>query len=496
MLFNSYSFLLIFLPICLLGYWWLRGGENARASIVWLVGCSLLFYAWWNPIYLTLLLGSIAFNYGCSLALGKSQNRTISKCILGVGIVMNLCVLGYFKYALLAVDSWNWLSGGEHDIGTILLPIGISFFTFQQIAFLFDSFKERTKAPRLVDYCLFVAFFPQLIAGPIVHHKQMMPQFSKTGTGGLRLNHLTIGVSIFAIGLFKKVMIADEMAMHASPIFDAANSGVAPTFLESWIAALSYTMQLYFDFSGYSDMAIGLGRMFGIKLPVNFDSPYKSLSIVDFWRRWHITLSVFLKDYLYIPLGGNKYGSLNRYRNLMITMLLGGLWHGAAWTFLVWGGLHGLYLMINHAFRHSVAKTRLESAIGPTAFCVFCWTTTFLAVVFAWVLFRAESWGAANLMIQSMVGLNGFEFASSVSRLHAMIWLPTLLAFVVVLPNTQELMSRFRPAFGIRHGYRNDRFLSWMRWRPNISSAVVVGTLLLVSVMNLSRISEFVYYQF
>lgn len=499
MLFNSYTFLFAFLPICLVVYWMLREKGLARAGIGWLVLSSFVFYAWWNPTYLMLLLGSIAFNYCLAVALAKSHVPSIRKSILVAGIAADLALLGYFKYAVFTIDSINAITGSSYGIGSILLPIGISFFTFQQIAFLVDSYLEQTEPPRLTDYCLFVAFFPQLIAGPIVHHKQMMPQFSNAGGQRLRVSHLSVGLTIFAIGLFKKVMIADEMAVHASPIFDAAHAGTAPTFLESWIAAMSYTMQLYFDFSGYSDMAIGLARMFGIKLPINFNSPYKATSVIDFWRRWHVTLSQFLRDYLYIPLGGNKRGNLMRYRNLMITMLLGGLWHGAGWTFLVWGGLHGLYLMANHAIRKSGTADAINRLLGQTLFRGLCWSVTFLAVVFAWVLFRSESWGAATHMVSAMLGLGGFELESSVSRLHAIVWIPSLLAFVLLLPNTQELMARYRPACDWINRSRKESelgVLSRLRWKPGVGSAVMVGGLFALSIMNLNRVSEFVYYQF
>ncbi|QDT08776.1 MBOAT family O-acyltransferase [Planctomycetes bacterium K23_9] len=496
MLFNSYSFLFLFLPICLIGYWGLRHQGWARPAIAWLVICSLAFYAWWNPSYLALLMGSVSFNYVCSVGLARFSSAKARKATLLTAIVANLSMLTYFKYAVFSIESLNAIIGTSYSIGSILLPIGISFFTFQQIAFLVDSYRDRSGTPNFLDFCLFVAFFPQLIAGPIVHHKQMMPQFSQIGSGRLRTSHLAVGMTIFAIGLFKKVMIADEMAMHATPIFDAAYAGNTPTFLESWIGALSYTMQLYFDFSGYSDMAIGLARMFGIKLPVNFDSPYKATSIVEFWRRWHITLSQFLRDYLYIPLGGNKGGNLMRYRNLMITMLLGGLWHGAGWTFLAWGGLHGAYLMINHAVRNSPIPATATRLLGAHAFKAVCWATTFLAVVFAWVLFRAPTWEAATNIVSSMIGLNGLSMTSSVSRLHAITWIPLLFAFVLLLPNTQQLMSRYRPAFGFsKLDDKHPAVIAW-HWRPSLGNAILIGSLFVLSIMHLNRVSEFVYYQF
>ncbi len=495
MLFNSYTFLFFFLPVCWVVYTALRSKGRLQLSLSWLVLSSLAFYGWWNPSYLPLLLGSVGFNYLVAGALGHFAGDPARKVTLCAAIVANLTLLVYFKYAMFGVASVNSLLGSSYSIGQILLPIGISFFTFQQIAFLVDSYQQRTEVPRLVDYCLFVSFFPQLIAGPIVHHKQMMPQFATDSTRRSRANDLAVGLTILAIGLFKKVMIADEMAEHSSPIFDSALIGIQPTFAESWIAALSYTFQLYFDFSGYSDMAIGIARMFGILLPINFNSPYKAHSIVDFWRRWHMTLSQFLRDYLYIPLGGSRAGNIARYRNLMITMLLGGLWHGAGWTFVVWGGLHGAFLVINHRWAGSTAAFRMKVLIGPVIYRCLSWGITFVAVVFAWVLFRCGSWEAARAMILAMSGAGGFEMSSSVSRLHAAIWIPMLLAVVLVLPNTQEILRRFSPAFDFDR-YTCDPLLPWLRWRPSFGGAMWVSTLMLLSLLHLNRVSEFVYYQF
>ena len=496
MLFNSYSFLLFFLPICLIVYWIVFRGQLARYAVNWLLFCSILFYSWWDPRYTLLLLSSIALNYACAIGMLNATHPVLRRGLLLTGVTGNLALLGYFKYAMFAVDTFNSVAGTSYSIGQIVLPIGISFFTFQQIAFLVDGYREKFAAPRLSDFGLFVSFFPQLIAGPIVHHKQLLPQLSRLGKPALRSTDLSTGLTIFAIGLFKKVMIADEMAVHANPIFDAAASGLQPTFAESWIAALSYTLQLYFDFSGYSDMAIGIARMFAIRLPANFDSPYKATSVIDFWRRWHITLSHFLRDYVYIPLGGSRAGRLARYRNLMITMTIGGLWHGAGWTFLVWGVLHGLYLIVNHLTRGSGYDLLAKRVLGRNLYTGLCWSLTFGAVVFAWVLFRASNWEAAARMLSAMVGWEGFSLASSVSRLHALTWIPALLCVVLVMPNTQQIVDTSRPWGGAFSTGWKSHWPSQIAWRPTTASACLVAVLLLISILHMNRISEFVYYQF
>ena len=291
MLFNSYTFIFLFLPTVLLGFHLIGKQGHHRVAIAWLVGASLFFYGWWNPAYLGLMLVSIFFNYGIGVSLGGAPKQPNKKPILIFGVIVNLGLLAYFKYANFFVDNLNNIAGTDIVLEQIILPLAISFFTFQQIAYLVDAWRGETKEYNFLHYCLFVTFFPQLIAGPIVHHKEMLPQFAKDVVYKLRSKHLAIGLTIFAIGLFKKVVLADGISVYASPVFDAAEAGVVLTFFEAWGGSLAYTFQLYFDFSGYSDMAIGIARMFGIRLPLNFNSPYKATSIIDFWRKWHITLS-------------------------------------------------------------------------------------------------------------------------------------------------------------------------------------------------------------
>ena len=308
MLFNSFQFIFVFLPLTLLGFHWIGKQGHHRACIAWLVGASLFFYSWWNPAYLVLILSSVLLNYGVGVSLASTPSNLNKKLVLIFGVTANLGLIGYYKYANFFVETFNMLVGTKQDLHEVILPLAISFFTFQQIAYLVDVYRGETREHNLLNYCLFVVFFPQLIAGPIVHHKEIWPQFARDALYRLRAENLAIGFTIFAIGLFKKVVLADEIAVFATAVFVGAENDIPATFFEAWGGALAYSFQLYFDFSGYSDMAIGVARMFGIRLPLNFNSPYKATSIIDFWQRWHITLSRFLRAYLYIPLGGNRKG--------------------------------------------------------------------------------------------------------------------------------------------------------------------------------------------
>ena len=389
MLFNSFAFLFAYLPIVLAGYFLLdrlapTAGTSANwrrlAPAAWLAGASLFFYAWWDVRYLPLLLASICVNYGAGRLIGASAGAA-RKRVLVAALALNLGLLAYYKYANFFIDSVNAIAvtAGAGAVSLpwhgldIILPIGISFFTFTQIAFLVDCYRGEVREYRFIHYVLFVSYFPHLIAGPVLHHRDMMPQFADPANAHPRAANFAIGLSIFTIGLAKKVLIADNLSPLAIPVFAA---GAEPTLIEAWIGVLAYTFQLYFDFSGYSDMAIGLSRLFGVKLPLNFNSPYKAANIADFWRRWHMTLSRFLRDYLYIPLGGSRRGEAMRYRNLMLTMLLGGLWHGAGWTFVIWGGLHGLYLVLQQAWQRvfgaaPAAKTGMASGDRLSAISTF-----------------------------------------------------------------------------------------------------------------------------
>ena len=527
MLFNSYEFILAFLPISFLGYFWLAR-YGVEVAIAWLVAASLFFYGWWNPAYLVLIVASMVINFYVGRLLGRrgGAGRSGQRLVLAGGVALNLMVLAYFKYAGFFVDNLNLAAGTSLDLGDIVLPLAISFFTFQQIAYLVDAYQGITREYRFSHYALFVTFFPQLIAGPIVHHSEMLPQFMRAENLRPRARNLAIGSSIFAIGLFKKAVLADGIAVYATPVFDAAAAGDTLTFFEAWGGALAYTLQLYFDFSGYSDMAIGAARMFGIRLPLNFHSPYKATNIVEFWRRWHMTLSRFLRDYLYIPLGGNRSGRVRRYINLMVTMLLGGLWHGAGWTFVAWGALHGAYLVINHAWmrlRRTVGGVLLRpSAVGRFG----GWLVTFLAVVVGWVFFRATDFDAAVAMLRGMAGLNGVAIPNAIyvrlgplsdwlagmgvtsylghgrQFVFTYLWVLCLLPVALFMPNTQQVMRRYRPAL-LRHVSPpgaaltfGERALRWLAWRPTGSWVVVIAVVAALGLLALTSVSEFLYFQF
>lgn len=390
MLFTSFQFLFIFLPISVGLFFLLAHFRFTKAATVLLITASLAFYSYWDITYLPLLLASIAFNY----FVGSKIERNRSKTLLFFGVAVNLALLGYFKYTGFFFSSLNnGLDLGLH-VPDIILPLGISFFTFTQTAFLVDAYRGETAKYDILTYSLFVTFFPHLIAGPILYHKDVIPQFFRKRNFIFSQKNFALGITIFILGLCKKVLIADRISPWVWNIFSNSQQ---VSLVEAWVGALSYTFQLYFDFSGYSDMAIGLGLMLNIRLPINFNSPYKATSIADFWRRWHITLSTFLRNYLYIPLGGNRHGEFNRMRNLLLTMLLGGLWHGAGWTFIIWGTLHGIFLVINHTWRKTGMKLPKP----------LCWLMTFNAVVLAWVFFRADSVKQALNIVGAMFGLQG-----------------------------------------------------------------------------------------
>lgn len=491
MLFNSYIFILGFLPITLIIFFGLLRLGHRQLALLWMTLASLFFYGYWNPAYLPLLLISIGGNYWFGSQLNRWEMKTAkSRFLLILGIGFNLGILGYYKYANFFVNSLNQIRSTDWQLPTIVLPLAISFYSFTQIAYLVDAYRGEVKSDYdLITYTLFVAFYPQLIAGPILRHDELIPQLRDRQKVFFSEAKFAQGLTLFILGLAKKVLIADNLSPWVALVFDHAND---VSFLEAWIGALAYTFQLYFDFSGYSDMAIGLGWMVNINLPLNFNSPYKSTSIIEFWRRWHITLSNFLRDYLYIPLGGNRKGEIRRYINLIITMLLGGLWHGAGWTFVLWGGMHGLFLAVNQAWRK----------LGISLPKIVAWTITFLAVVFSWVLFRASSISDAIAILKAMTGIKpiqmplayqGFlgwlsllgvnfapwdDFAYLPMKARANYSLLMLLGLTLTVlwaPNTQEIMERFKPCW----------------WFAGITSVLA-----LFSLLSLNRVSEFLYFQF
>ena len=497
MLFSSYTFLFQFLPATALAFAAARL-HSPRAGIMVLAAASLVFYGAWRPIYLLLLLASIAVNFSLGLRMEDPLRR---RAIGAFGVVLNLALLCYFKYTNFIFDSVNTLTGAPLPFFNIVLPLGISFFTFQQIAYLVDVMRGAKVERDIVSYTLFVSFFPHLIAGPLVHHAEMIPQFKRGRTS--RSSVLAArGLAIFAAGLFKKVVIADNLAQFVSPVFAHLDAGGGVTTSWAWLATSAYTLQIYFDFSGYSDMAIGLALLFGIRLPVNFRSPYRAGSIIEFWRRWHITLSRFLRDYLYIPLGGNRLGEQRRYINLMVTMLLGGLWHGAGWNFLVWGGLHGVYLGINHLWR----EWRSDKPAAGLAARGLSWIITFLAVVIAWVFFRARTMAGAWQMLGGLFGFEAGSSAYASSGILRLMDLPVLvgeqrllligggavalaLLIALCLPNVPQL-------FGYREYRRAPEKAGLLRWRPNAAWALVSATAFAISLFGMWQRLEFLYFQF
>ena len=498
MLFNSYEYILIFLPATLLLFHLSAKQFGHEIAMLCLVGASLLFYAWWNPIYIWLIVISMVFNYGIGIVLTGQYRRT---SILAVGIGGNLALLGYYKYANFFVSTVSNLTGESYNLNKIILPLAISFFTFQQIAYLMDVYQRKVEEHNFLHYALFVTFFPQLIAGPIVHHSEMMRQFSAPETYRFNSKKMELGLTIFSLGLFKKVALADGIAQYATPIFNAAYIGETLSVVDAWIGTLGYSFQLYFDFSAYSDMAIGAALMFGIYLPVNFMSPYKSVNIIDFWRRWHITLARFLRDYLYIPLGGNRKGRVRRYANLMTTMLLGGLWHGAGWTFVFWGGLHGFYLVINHAWRH--LRKSMGHNLEKDTFLgrLLAGGLTFLAVIVAWVYFRAESFQSANLIISTMFGLQHASFLETTvfskrELLQASMMLMVLSVFIWLLPNVLQWTGYVNESDDRNCKCIPKKLKGITKYQPSAMWAIICATLMVISVLRLTQVSEFLYFQF
>ena len=540
MLFNSYDFIFAFFPIVFFGFFSIGKYSHALA-LLWLAASSLFFYGCWDIRFVSLLLGSIVFNYATGYLIGHKishtsidQSELKARSLLISAIMVNLIVLGYFKYANFFVSNLNHFAGSSLSIGEVILPLGISFFTFTQIAFLVDTYQGKVKEFNFVNYTLFVTYFPHLIAGPVLHHKEMMPQFAKSNVCHIVWDNVAVGLCIFVLGLAKKVLIADSLADFSTPIFNAVEAGGQPMLLEAWIGALSYTLQLYFDFSAYSDMAIGLSLMFNVRLPMNFNSPYKATSIIDFWRRWHITLSRFLRDYLYIPLGGSRNGKTKRYVNLMITMLLGGLWHGAGWTFVIWGGLHGFYMMVNHAWRGF--KEKMGFGNGGRLAKLGAGSLTFFAVVVGWVFFRANSFSSAMSILHGMVGLygvslpralegklghyfsnynwviyadTGFNIGLSIDSRKALLILSFGFAIVWLFPNLRQLFQSYRPTCEDMKEVNQaatletlpnlwSRFLQNLQWQPTKLQAISYGILffVLIAFMASAGKSEFLYFQF
>lgn len=448
----------------LLGYFWLLRQKLITGSKLWLVGGSLVFYGYWNIVYIPLLLASIFVNFFIGSALGGMLPPKIpKKGVLAIGIFFNLSLLAYFKYTDFFLENFNVFFDSDIPLTYIVLPLGISFFTFTQIAFLVDSYKKKVKEYNVLDYMLFVTYFPHLLAGPILHHAQMIPQFTHHWNWGIRWRNIAAGLFLFSIGLFKKVVIADTFSEWVHQGFDVADK---LNFIEAWATSLGYTFQIYFDFSGYTDMAIGISLMFNIRLPVNFNSPYKAKDIQDFWRRWHITLSQFLREYVYIPLGGNKGTKRECYNNLAIVFFIGGLWHGAAWTFVIWGVLHGCAVIMHRIWTNS--GLRMWGWMG--------WFVTFNFINFTWVFFRAKDIESAEKVIVGMIGCNGIAFASSFFEIQVMtVWIILLFAIVLAFKNSMQLLDTFR---------------------ASKTQVYLTSIVLLFGILSLAKESAFIYFNF
>lgn len=463
MLFNSYEFLFLFFPVTLLIFYAFCKFGLVRAAVWWMGLASLLFYAYWDWRFLFLFLGSILFNYFTGQFIITKSSREAKRKILIFGLIINLGLLGFFKYSHFFLENFAHITSTPLTIPEVILPVGISFFTFTQIAYLVDSLQAR-KLYRFADYLLFVSFFPHLVAGPILRHDATIPQIESMKFGRPSARKVYCAIVFFSIGLFKKTIIADSIAIYVDQLFSNANN---LSLFESWAAALLYSFQIFFDFSAYSEMAIGLALLMNVRIPINFNSPYKARSIIDFWRRWHISLSIFLRDYLYIPLGGNHKGLHRRYINLIVTMLLGGLWHGAAWTFVIWGGLHGIYLSVNHAWQKVGVK--LPSFIS--------WIFTFVAVVIAWVFFRAQHITTALGILKSMFGVNGMT-ARSGHLAHPVVifaFIGILIGWTVVAPNAQQVA---------------------IARQPNTRVAICMAIMLVAGILALGQTDNFIYFQF
>jgi alginate O-acetyltransferase complex protein AlgI len=478
MIFNSFEFIFVFLPIIFVGYF-LLNKFNFTAAKVWLLLGSLFFYSWWNPSYLPLILVSLIVNYSFGTLLGRNSQLRRRKTFLTIGIIFNVAMLGFFKYYDFFLYNLNIALDTNFNLLHLLLPLAISFYTFQQIAYLVDSYRGETKEYNLLNYSLFVSFFPQLIAGPIVHHSHVMSQFNNSANRKMNWKNISMGLFIFSIGLFKKVAIADTFAVWANNGF---SNYATLTFFDGWVTSLAYTFQLYFDFSGYSDMAIGAGLLFNIQLPINFNSPYKALNIQDFWRRWHITLSQFLTRYIYIPLGGSRVSPSRTYINILIIFFISGFWHGAGWTFVAWGLMHGIASVVNRAW--TKAGFKLHKLLA--------WFLTFQFVNATWVFFRAPDFLTAITVLKSMLGMNGVKMPQQLASFFE--WSIPIYSFQLA-HDIWELIISIAIAFIISIFAKNSVQLT-NSLRPNPIVSIYASILFIYSSFQLQQVSEFLYFNF
>lgn len=513
MLFTSQLFIFFFLPIACYGVFFSRRFFGKQGSIIAIIACSFTFYYFNGQAQLPLLLASIAVNHTFIKIIVATKDINRKNLLTGLAILLNILALIYYKYGIFLIkqyeslklvigqnipfsswgsyiDGYNLIYPWGYSGEMIILPLGISFFTFQQIAYILDLRNGRVKNHHFLDYLFCVTFFPHLIAGPIVNYRELIPQLKNKKILIFKNTNVLIGLAIFSFGLFKKAIIADTLAEIANPVFDGAAHGANIDFISAWLSAIAYTLQIYFDFSGYSDMAIGLARIFGVKLPVNFASPYKATSIIEFWQRWHITLSRFLKNYLYIPLGGNRYGQMLKYRNLLLTMTIGGLWHGAGWTFVIWGVLHGVLLSINHLWREqcskfSELKTMMPSWLGQIL--------TLLSVLVLWVFFRASSVDSAMKILSAMISPDFGTSLITVSWKYAVILIAGFIS--LAMPSTQQLFSRYFTA--IRpEGLPDFTSASALTWRISIPWLFATAVLAGIACFYSTDFPQFLYWNF
>jgi alginate O-acetyltransferase complex protein AlgI len=543
MLFNSQEFIFVFAPITFGGFY-LLGSMSRRWALHWLILASFVLYACWRPFNVLLIAPSILANFGLARALqrlGKNENhRKLSKAVLLLGIAFNVAFLGYFKYANFVVATMNDVLGSNLVFTHIILPLGVSFITFQKIAFLIDVQAGRVGVFTLRDYCLFVLFFPQLIAGPIVHFRELMPQFDRASCR-FESENISVGLTLFLIGLFKKVVLADNIATYVSPIYEQAAVGGVVSLIPSWMAAIGFTLQIYFDFSGYTDMALGLARFVGIRLPPNFDSPLKASSIIDFWLRWHMTLTRFLTAYIYNPMvlwltrrrlaagrpGVGAHGAtVGAFVVLLMfpmlaTMFISGLWHGAGYQFVVWGLLHGVYLTINHAWRLVVPRFWPDRSSYSRFMQPVGWGLTFLAVTITMIFFRSPTMAAALELMKGIIGLNGISLPQPIfdqigplaGWLHSVgvvaepgsgrnflmmtAWTGTLLLIALGVPNTLKILDQYEPALGVGSGAAGKQTRgAALAWNPSLAWAIVVSVMAALGIFRLGDHSEFLYWQF
>jgi len=534
MLFNSYEFIFAFLPAVLVVFFVL--GKTSRVwALRWIIAASLFFYAWWNPVNVLIIAPSVAINFVLARALQrlrKRGSRGAARAVLLAGIAFNVAFLGYFKYSNFLVGAANDVFGTQMVLARVILPLGISFITFQKIAFLIDVHAGRVESFTLQDYCLFVLFFPQLIAGPIVHYREMMPQFHRASCR-FDKGDVAVGVTLFAFGLVKKAFIADRVAAFVSPIYGQASAGGSVGLAAGWIAAIGFTLQIYFDFSGYTDMALGIARFFGIRLPPNFNSPLQASSIIDFWLRWHMTLTRFLTAYIYNPLalwltrrraarglpafaGRNK--SVGAFLELLmfptlLTMLVSGIWHGAGYTFIVWGVLHGVFLTANNGWRLAGPKLRLDNGAQKRLMRTAGVIITLACVASSMVIFRSPNLKTSGRIFQGMfglhgLGLSGLKSSVDVSLAQLAVWIAGPALVALVCPNTLQILRRYEPALGwkvsgpgaapvLGSGPRDAATAEpRLAWKPSLAWAAAVSAIAWIGLIYLGGRSEFLYWQF